>query len=89
MSWSGVQAQQAKTIVIQQLEAQPGQIVSGELIVEQGIDEGTFIPVTIICGINPGPVLSMTAGIHGTEYVPIIALQELISEINPKDLSFC
>lgn len=87
ISWGGVQAQQATNMVIQQLEALPGQKVSGKLIVEKGIDEGTFIPITIINGINPGPVLSMTAGIHGTEYVPIIALQELITEIDPKDLS--
>ena len=69
------------------IEALPGQTVSGKLIVEEGVDEGTFIPVTIINGQNPGPVLALTAGIHGTEYVPIIVLQELISEINPKDLS--
>lgn len=80
-------AQQPVKIVIQQIEAQPGQTVSGKLIVEKGVDEGTFIPVTIINGQNPGPVLSLTAGIHGTEYVPVIALQEIISEIDPKNLS--
>ena len=85
LSCVDTQAQQSKSFVIQQIEAQPGQTVSGKLIVEKGIDQGTFIPVTIINGQNPGPVLSLTAGIHGTEYVPIIALQELINEIDPKD----
>lgn len=87
ISSNGVQAQQSKNFVIQDIEALPGQTVSGKLIVEKGIDEGTFIPVTIINGQNTGPVLSLIAGIHGTEYVPIIALQELISEIDPKELS--
>lgn len=72
---------------IESIHANPGEKVSGKLIIKEGIDEGTFIPLTIINGKNPGPVLSLTAGMHGTEYVPVIALQELINEIDPNDLS--
>ena len=43
LSCVDTQAQQSKSFVIQQIEAQPGQKVSGKLIVEKGIDEGTFI----------------------------------------------
>lgn len=82
-----LQAQQTEKFIIKNISAPSGQTVSGKLIIEEGIDEGTFIPVTIINGQRPGPVLALTAGIHGTEYVPIIALQELIGEIDPKDLS--
>ncbi len=82
-----VNAQDKEIFSIGSIQANPGEKVTGKLIVEKGIDEGTFIPITIIHGQNPGPVLTLTAGIHGTEYVPIIALQELNSEIDPKDLS--
>ncbi len=42
------------------------------------IDLGfTQIPVTVIRGSKPGPVLALTAGIHGYEYPPILALQRL------------
>ena len=75
------------TFTIGSITAKRGEKVVGKLIVEDGVDKGTFIPVTIINGINPGPVIALTAGIHGTEYVPIIALQEIKKEIDPKDLS--
>lgn len=80
-------AQDDRTITIGNIEAKSGEKVSGSLIVEKGIDEGTIIPVTIINGAKSGPVLTLVAGIHGTEYVPIITLQQLLNEINPNELS--
>ncbi len=45
---------------------------------DQTIDLGfTTIPITMIKGSKPGPVLALTAGIHGYEYPPILALQRL------------
>jgi predicted deacylase len=45
---------------------------------DQTIDLGfTTIPMTVIKGSKPGPVLALTAGIHGYEYPPILALQRL------------
>lgn len=45
---------------------------------DQTIDLGfTKIPITVIEGSKPGPVLALTAGIHGYEYPPILALQRL------------
>src|ERR1700722_6323298 len=45
---------------------------------DQTIDLGfTTIPITVIKGAKPGPVLALTAGIHGYEYPPILALQSL------------
>jgi predicted deacylase len=45
---------------------------------DQTIDLGfTKIPITVIKGSEPGPVLALTAGIHGYEYPPILALQRL------------
>jgi predicted deacylase len=45
---------------------------------DQTIDLGfTTIPITVYKGSKPGPVLALTAGIHGYEYPPILALQRL------------
>ena len=45
---------------------------------DQTIDLGfTKIPITVLKGAKPGPVLALTAGIHGYEYPPILALQRL------------
>ena len=46
----------------------------------------TFIPITVFCGVEKGPVLGITAGVHGYEYPPIIAAQRLITSVNPKTL---
>ena len=45
-----------------------------------------YMPVTIISGKEKGPVFTIIAGIHGYEYPPISAVQELIKEIDPKKL---
>lgn len=49
--------------------------------------KGTFIPITIFHGKEKGPVLGITAGVHGYEYPPILAAQRLIRQINPKELT--
>ncbi|MEM6379739.1 MAG: M14 family metallopeptidase [Bacteroidota bacterium] len=45
------------------------------------------IPVSIIKGKNPGPTFTIVSGVHGYEYPPIIAAQNLIQEIDPSKLS--
>jgi predicted deacylase len=45
------------------------------------------IPFTIVNGAKPGPVLALTAGVHGAEYPPILALQRLRGAIDPKQLA--
>jgi hypothetical protein len=40
------------------IEAKPGQVASGFLPVSGGTDDDTNIPVTIIRGTNPGPILA-------------------------------
>src|SRR5580704_1821765 len=64
--------------------AGPGATVSGTLEVPAGSsDAGTTIPITVIHGAAPGPVLALVAGIHGMEYVPILALQRARGTIDP------
>ncbi|WP_433830176.1 succinylglutamate desuccinylase/aspartoacylase family protein [Flavobacterium anhuiense] len=45
-----------------------------------------YMPVTIFSGKEKGHVFTIIAGIHGYEYPPIAAVQELIKEIDPKKL---
>lgn len=49
--------------------------------------DSTFIPITVFHGSKSGSVLGITAGIHGYEYPPILAAQQLIQKINPQELS--
>jgi predicted deacylase len=50
------------------------------------VDAGTVIPMTVIRGSRPGPVLALIAGNHGYEYPPILALQRLRGQIDPAEL---
>jgi uncharacterized protein len=68
------------------LKALPGQVVSGSLEVSAGEGGSTSIPVTIIRGAKPGKTLALVAGVHGSEYPPILALYRLKAMIDPKQL---
>jgi predicted deacylase len=75
-------------LTVGSITAQPGTAASGDLIVPgRGSEPGTTIPVTLLNGSRPGPVLALVAGVHGFEYPPILALQRLRVSIDPKDLA--
>jgi uncharacterized protein len=67
--------------------AAPGQKANGYLEVPAGADTGTNIPVVVVNGANPGPVLALVTGAHGTEYVSIIAVEKLIADLDPATIS--
>jgi uncharacterized protein len=67
--------------------ASPGQKATGYLEVPAGVDAATGIPVIVINGSKPGPVLALVSGAHGTEYASIIALEKLIPALDPAQLS--
>src|ERR1700730_3489446 len=67
--------------------AMPGQKATGYIEVPAGADAGTNIPVVVVNGAKPGPVLALVTGAHGTEYVSIIALEKLIGELDPAQVS--
>jgi predicted deacylase len=67
--------------------AAPGQKATGFLEVPAGVDAATNIPVVVVNGAKPGPVLALVSGAHGTEYASIIALEKLIPALNPAELS--
>jgi len=68
------------------LHAKSGQRVSGMLRVPARADEGADIPVTVIDGVEAGPVLALIAGTHGYEYPPVVALQNARDWIDPGSL---
>jgi predicted deacylase len=75
------------TFTVGTATAQRGQKAYGVLKVPAGIDAGYDIPVAVIHGARPGPVLAVVSGAHGSEYASIIAVEQLISTTNPADVS--
>jgi predicted deacylase len=67
--------------------AAAGQRGNGYLDVPSGVDAATRIPVIVINGGKPGPLLALVSGAHGTEYASIIALEKLIAAIEPAQLA--
>src|SRR5215470_4039545 len=67
--------------------AAPGQKATGFLEVPAGVDAATSIPVVVIRGAKPGPVLALVSGAHGTEYASIIALEKVIQSLDPAQVS--
>ena len=67
--------------------ASPGQKVTGILAVPAGSDAALDIPVAVVRGARPGPVLALVAGAHGTEYASIIAIERLIEKLDPAQIS--
>ncbi len=47
----------------------------------------TSVPITVVNGNKPGPTLLLLAGVHGSEYSPIVAMQKLAPKLNPQDIS--
>ena len=66
----------------------PSKSTTHELNIEfnDSLNNRTTLPIIIVKGKNNGKVLTITAGVHGSELSPIIATQELIREINPSQL---
>ena len=84
---SAVQAQDRATFTVGTATAVRGRTATGVLEVPKGVDTSTSIPVAVVHGARPGPVLALVAGAHGTEYTSIIALEKLIGTLNPSEIS--
>ena len=46
----------------------------------------TMLPGVVFHGNEEGPVFTIVVGVHGFEYPPIVAAQELLREIDPMQL---
>ena len=73
-------------VSIRNLTAAPGQKVSGKVSVATADGTHTEIPVTLINSFKEGPILLVLAGVHGSEYTPIVATQRLAHDLDPARL---
>jgi len=80
-------AQDRATFTVGTATAARGQKATGAIEVPAGSDAALSIPVAVFHGAKPGPVLAIVAGSHGTEYTSIIALEKLITTLNPAQIS--
>lgn len=80
-------AQDRPTFTVGTAKAARGQKVTGTIDVPAGVDAALSIPVAVVHGAKPGPVLAAVAGSHGTEYASIIALEQLIADLDPAAIS--
>ncbi len=81
------QTKERATFTVGTATAARGQKATGTIEVPAGSDAALIIPVAIFHGANPGPVLALVSGSHGTEYASIIALEKLIGMLNPAEIS--
>src|SRR5262244_3868573 len=85
--WAAVGFAQQSSFTVGTATAAPGQKATGFLEVPAGVDAATSIPVAVVRGAKPGPVLALVSGAHGTEYASIIALEQLIQSLDAAQVS--
>jgi len=76
-----------QTLAVGSVSAAPGTKATGFLEVPAGSDAATRLPVVVIRGEKSGPVLTLASGSHGTEYASILAVEQLIEKLDPKQIS--
>jgi predicted deacylase len=72
-----------ETLTVGAVSARRGEKATGWIEVARGADDGTRLPVTVVHGARPGPVLALIAGTHGYEYTSILGLQRLPARLDP------
>lgn len=77
----------AQSFAVGTARAERGHAATGYIEVPAGVDAATSIPVAVVHGARPGPVLAIVAGAHGTEYASIIAVERLIGALDPAQVS--
>jgi len=75
------------TLKVGTASASRGQKATGVIAVPAGVDAAASIPVAVVHGARPGPVLAVVSGLHGTEYSSILAVERLIQLLDPAQLS--
>ena len=77
----------AQSFAVGTARAEHGRTATGYLEVPAGADPATSIPVVVVHGVRPGPVLAIVSGAHGTEYASIIAVERLIGALDAAQVS--
>jgi predicted deacylase len=67
--------------------ASRGQVGRGAIEGPAGVDAALSIPVAVVNGARPGPVLAIVSGAHGTEYASIIAVERLLQQLDAKAIA--
>ena len=67
--------------------ARAGEKATGLIRIPAASDAATDIPVILINGSKPGPILALISGSHGTEYGSIVALPQFAQQLDPKDVT--
>jgi len=75
-----------KALTVGEITAAPGQVARGFLTTDVGRGVTVRMPVVIVNGKADGPVLAVTAGVHGAEYPGIEAAIRLSRTLNPADV---
>ena len=75
-------------VVVGTAHAAPGEKVRGTLKVAEDAD-GTpvVLPISVVSGGRPGPVVWVQACSHGDEYGGPRALQDVVRGLDPKEMS--
>jgi uncharacterized protein len=80
-------AQDRPTLSVGTATAARGETATGWIETPSGSDPALRIPVAVVHGGKPGPVLALVAGSHGTEYASIVALVDLIDALDAKAIA--
>jgi predicted deacylase len=76
-----------QTVAVGTASAARGAKAAGVIAVPAGSDAALDIPVVVVNGARPGPVLALVSGAHGTEYASIVALEQIIENLDPEDVA--
>ena len=80
-------SQERSSFTVGTATAARGQKTAGVIEVPASADPGLKIPVVVVHGSKPGPVLALVSGAHGTEYASIIALEKMIPLLDATQIS--
>ncbi|MBO6517492.1 MAG: succinylglutamate desuccinylase/aspartoacylase family protein [Bacteroidia bacterium] len=58
-------------------------------LVANGIGQSILVPVIIVRGLEDGPVLGLTAVVHGNELNGLRIVQRILSQLDPKQMKGC
>ena len=76
----------SETITIREISAKPGTKAFGFLKVAERPGSSVELPLGIVNGSEPGPILCLTAGMHAVEYPGIDAVIRLYKQTDPATL---
>lgn len=77
----------ADNIKIRSIETKPGEKKFGYLDIAELPSMRVTMPLMVIHGVNPGPTVSITSGVHSAEFAGIEATTRTFHQIDPANLS--